>query len=217
MFILGFIIFTSFWFWKILNYNLFLSFILILTTFTTYRNFNSRIIGVTGILLFTILLLFQVKFTEISNLTTLNNNEITIQQQRINEYPQAKITLFNKTIWVPIANWFELRKENIVINKITENFSEVIDLNLYFFANHPRERNDVGEFEKFHYLFVILFLVGIFSSINSCDKKWFVLYFLLPVFMISFIGNKNPLGSFSLFPFIVVMISAGIKRILKFI
>lgn len=217
MFILGFIIFTSFWFWKILNYNLFLSFILILTTFTTYRNFNSRIIGVTGILLFTILLLFQVKFTEISNLTTLNNNEITIQQQRINEYPQAKITLFNKTIWVPIANWFELRKESIVINKITENFSEVIDLNLYFFANHPRERNGVGEFEKFHYLFVILFLVGIFGSINSCDKKWFALYFLLPVFMISFIGNKNPLGSFSLFPFIVVMISAGVKRILKFI
>ena len=114
MFLFGIIVLANFWFWKIAAYNLILLFVLILTSFEAYRSFNVDKIRYGAIVLYIILLLFQLKTTEITKLTALNNDQITIQQVRINEYPPVNLNFFGKTIWFPIANWFEQRPETIM-------------------------------------------------------------------------------------------------------
>jgi hypothetical protein len=139
---------------------------------------------------------------------------------RVNEYPPLHVRIGEKTIWISLANWFELRKESIAFSRIEKNFSQVVDPNLYFFANHPRERVGIKEFEKFPYIFIPFFLVGIFSLIKNrstgflkISKLILIASLTLPIILISLIGHKNPFGSFTLFPFLTIAISFGVERI----
>jgi hypothetical protein len=111
-----------------------------------------------------------------------------------------------------LANWFEQRKETISIYKIGKNFSEVIDPNLYFFANHPREKAGAKEFEKFSYILLPIFILGLFE-LKKRHLKYLILT-LSPIVFISIIGNNSPLGPFSLFPFFTIIISLGLKKFL---
>ena len=158
--------------------------------------------------LFSLLLFFQWKTSFITSLTYRNDNEKVIQQEWLKAYPPIYIKIDGKTIWIPIAHWLEQRKEFLVFYKLEENFSEVVDPNLFFFTNHPRERVGVREFEKFPYILLPIFIVGLFSIKKKNLKD--VLLGLSPVVLISFIGNSNPMGPFALFPFFAAIISIGL-------
>ena len=104
------------------------------------------------------------------------------------------------------------------------NFFELLDLNLYFLGNHPRERVGMQEFEKFPYIFIPIFLFGLFSLIKGCSQKIsqnnksiiiLALCLCLPIGLISLIGHKNPIGPFALFPFFAISIGSGVEGIYK--
>lgn len=165
----------------------------------------------TSICLYILIFLFQYKNSFVAPLTNLDTNEKLTQEIRLNAYPPFPITLGEKTIYIPIANWFEQRKETISVYKIGKNFSEIIDPNLYFFTNHPREKTGAKEFEKFSYILLPVFILGLFEI-----KKRQIKYIFLtisPIILISIIGNNSPIGPFSLFPFFALIISLGFKKI----
>lgn len=206
-------LFTNLWIWRIFAQNGLIAIILLLATTALYlsQKLNpTRFVQKTFTAIFLLLLFFQWKTTQISSLSYLDNDQQRIQQMRLREYPSVALTLGSKKIWIPIAHWFEGRVETISLFRMKDNFSESLDPTLYFFANHPRERVGVEEFEKFPYILLPFFLIGIFSKKFKIKSKTFVFSFLAPIILVTFIGNNNRLGPFSLFPFITVTAAYGL-------
>jgi hypothetical protein len=52
------------------------------------------------------------------------------------------------------------------IRKLEQNLFYSLDPNLYFFASHPRERAEVGEFDKYPWVLLPFFIVGLFLVIQ---------------------------------------------------
>ncbi len=139
-----------------------------------------------------------------------------MQIQRIKEYPPTYIQFGSKTLWIPAAHWFEERKETIVLKHMEENLFEVLDPNLYFFANHPRERIEVTEFEKFPYILLSFFLYGIYVLFKK-NRLLITLTSILPFVLFAFIGSNNPFGPFIFIPIIVCSITVGLQETFQLI
>ena len=203
-----FVLLANFWIWRILFNSVPLGLLVLASSIFLYLSFkrNSKKYFFAFLVLFSLLLIFQWKTTSEESLVELSNDEQRVQQMRLKEYPPIRIS---------IAHWFENREESIAFFRILENFSETIDPNLYFFANHPRERIGINEFEKFPYIFLPLFFYGLVLSVAERRKLVLGMSFILPVVLISIIGHKNQLGPFSLFPFLAVSITHGLELLFQ--
>ncbi len=207
--------FGNLWIWRVFSFSAALAILVVLCTFSFYllvNKHNPKKSLKVFLLLLLPLLFFQWKTTDKFSLTKLSNIEQHIQQMRLREYPSVKVDLLEKTIWIPIAHWFEGRTESIAFFRILDNFSQTIDPNLYFFANHPRERLGFGEFEKFPFIFLPFSVYGVLYLVNKKMGKELVLSIAASIILLSFIGTWNPLGPFSLFPFIGVATIVGTER-----
>ncbi len=222
LFSLGLVLFFNPWIWRIFSFNFFLGILVVLCAIFLYfrtthpRGVGNFHLGGVFICFLVLLLFFQWKTTETTSLTNLTNSDIMVRDMRLNEYPPVKVSLANKTLWIPIAHWFEGRQESIAFFRMSKNFSEVVDPNLYFFANHPRERIGISEFEKFPYLLLPFFAYGLVTIISRQKfNKNLKISFFVPILLLTLIGSKNSLGSFSFFPFIIVVSVFGLNQILK--
>jgi len=211
-----FAVFGNLWVWRILNFNVWLGIVLVIFSYfvikaTEIKKFNFILAS-----LFLVTLFFQWQRTDVRDLINLSNDEQRLQQQRLKEYPPVKISLGRKTLWIPVAHWFEGRHESIAFFRVKQNLFENLDLNLYFFAGHPRERIGFREFEKFSYVLLPFFILGIFNLLK--DKRYpSFFFFVLPLVLLAFIGNNNHLGPFSVFPFIAAGIYKGSDTFYKYI
>lgn len=169
--------------------------------------------GATCVFLASMLILsfLQIRTTNYEDLSYLDNDEQRVQQMRLKEYPPVKLSLFGKSLWIPMAHWFEERKEVITFYRLEKNFFQAIDLNLYFFSNHPRERVGTSEFEKYLYPLLPFFLIGSFAYFKE-SKYLLVGVIFLSLILISIIGFLNPLGPFLLFPFMSIAIYLGLEN-----
>ena len=203
-----FVLLANFWIWRILFNSVPLGLLVLASSIFLYLSFkrSSKKYFFAFLVFFSLLLVFQWKTTSEESLVELSNDEQRVQQMRLKEYPPIRIS---------IAHWFENREESIAFFRILENFSETIDPNLYFFANHPRERVGINEFEKFPYIFLPLFFYGLVLSVAERRKLVLGMSFILPVVLISIIGHKNQLGPFSLFPFLAVSITHGLELLFQ--
>jgi len=102
----------------------------------------------------------------------LNEAEISEINQRRGYYRK---TFFGK---------FSENKIVYVATKFQKNFFQLIDLNFYFFANHPRERAGIAEKEKFSWLLLPIFLLGLIWQVRK-RIYWNFFYFLITVLTIS--------------------------------
>lgn len=197
------------WIWKILLNNIFVGALLLLATlFFVLRVFNNKYSKI-FIVLFTSIIVIQINSTNINSLTHLDNYDIYVRDTRLSEYPPVHLTIFGKTVWIPAAHWIEGRKESVAFFRLLDNFSEVADPNLYFFANHPRERVGFEESEKFPFIFLPVFLYGTIFLIRKCPKKILFVTLLIPIFILTLVGHNNKFGSLSLFPFITASTTFG--------
>lgn len=202
---------TSIWIWKIIFANFLLGILVFATSFLLYKQLTNAKPNVWLIFAFLLLLASQYQSTTIKPLTSLTKQEEVIKIQRLKEYPPTYVQFDSKTLWIPAAHWLEGRRESVILMHLGQNVAEVLDPNLYFFSNHPRERVGVDEFEKFSYLLLPFFLYGTYLFIK--EKRWLVLsYALILLLLLTLIGNNNPLGPFSLLPFFVVTISYGMQK-----
>lgn len=191
--ILIFSLFSNLWIWKLISDNFLIAFLTILATFLLWLSFNKNANKYLKylIMVFLIMLFLQIKTTIINDLIFPKLNGFGI-----NFFKQFILNFYDTTF-----------------NKIKLNFSEVIDLNLYFFSNFPRGRFWYQEFEKFPYGLLPLFLIGIFQI--KKDKIVLFLTALAPVILLGVIGNNNPLGPFTLFPLVAMLIYLGTLKVLE--
>lgn len=193
-------LFLNLWIYKIFGFSFLLGILLVGATFALYKRHKL-------FYLFLILvLLFQYKTTHKIDLLSLSNDEQRIQVMRLREYPPD---------YLRIGYWIEARDESIVFFRVLKNFSEAVSPNLYFFANHPRGRVGVDEFEKFPFGFLPFFFIGIYNTIEKRNGYKIWVSILLSLFLISFVGNVCPIGPFSLFPAIAVLASRGLTVVQK--
>lgn len=108
---------------------------------------------------------------------------------------------------------------SLPLYKLQQNFFNNIDINLYFFASHPRERVGIEGFDKYIPIFLPIFLIGIFYFIYQPSFK-LLIYGTTLVIASSIIKPAYNLGPILLFPIINFMITIGImlslNRLLKY-
>ena len=200
---LGLALLANLWIYKILFANFFLGALVVLSTIFLKKNFNLLL------LTFIPIFLFQIVTTQKSSLTEIANDDRRLIDLRLRAYPSK---------YLRVGHWLEERKESIAGTRIIRNLFENLDPNLYFFAGSPRQRVGIKEFEKFPYVFLPFFLIGFVTILDLKDKnKILFISLLIPLLLLSIIGNQNKLGPFSLFPFMVLTISSGLKKINKFL
>lgn len=198
----------NFWIWKIFDSNIYLGVIIVLTTLVLYLFSLKQIKLNTLLLIFGIFILciFQIKLTPKKDLFGFTNDQIRLRDMRLREYPPMRL---------PVAYWFEQRKEFVVYFRMKENLGEVLDTNLYFFANHPRSRVSVTEIEKFPYLYLPFFVFGVISLSQKKKYLFFLSSLFIPLVVLTIYGNRSLVGPFVLFPFLVVSIFEGINFIFQ--
>ncbi len=208
-----FVLVLNLWIYKIFQFNIVIGLIAVLTSIFLWlalgqeKKYYSYIL----IPLFLALLFLQYKTTSKNPLTYLSPGEKLKQEVRLRGYQPVSVKVASKIFFIPAANWLELRPETVAFYRIEEHLSEVLDQNLYFFANHPREKYGVIEFEKFPYILFPFFIAGMFY-LKKRDIK-IILISLSPLVLISVIGSDNPGGPFGLFPFFSALISLGISKV----
>lgn len=201
-----FVLLFNYWIYKIFSINFFVGLIILVFTFLLYKYLKEKgkKIPKKLIILFLFVLLLQMLSTQKQSLVNISNDNRREIDMRLKAYPLK---------YLRIGHWLEERKESIAFSRVLNNFFENIDPNLYFFNNHPRERVGVKEFEKFPYVLFPVFLVGLLKIVKDKNKKILTLFYAIPIILLSFFGNLNPMGPFSVFPFFAITISEGLKPI----
>lgn len=204
MYVLSFIIpLISRWSWEVFSFN-FILFLLILAAtaflFLSIVKSSKKLLVIFSLLLVP-LLIVQWKTTKNRSFEYLDpTDERQINVRQSNVYAEFNIGKY-------IVN-----KPDYFFNKFQQNLLQSLDLNLYFFGNHPREVPGNREFEKFSFLLIPFFIYGLFKIKLS---PWKLLMILIPLTELILIGLNNHLGPFILFPFIASITSIGIFYSLK--
>lgn len=204
-----FLLLLNSWIYKIFSVSspialsvIFITFILFIFT----EDIKSKYLLFLSFLGILLLSFIQFKYTKAQDLTSFSNDQIRVRDMRLREYPIYRL---------PIGYWLEQRKESVAYFRLKSNLAESLDTNLYFFANHPRSRVGVNEFEKFHYLFLPFFVLGIFSEIQKRKFLEFIFLFFIPVLVLTILGNRSEFGPILLFPFFAINIYYGVVSIWK--
>lgn len=102
-------------------------------------------------------------------------------------------------------------KLTFYLDKYRKNFFQGLDLNYYFFANHPRERTGMTEKEIFFWFWLPVFLVGFLSSL----RKSFLITNLIFLGSLSIVSFFVKIDNFILLlsPFWAVNFYVGLKQI----
>ncbi len=205
-----FVLLTSLWIWRIFTSNFFLGLIILVAVISYYLAIQKSAKPIFYFALLAVLLFIQFKTTPPSPLTHLSDDDIRIQQERLNEYPPTHLTIIGKTIWFKFAHWFEEKPGATAVFRMEKNFFQAIDPSLYFFVNHPRERVGINEFEKLPYVYLPFFILGLVNILQKRQKLTLISLFT-PILLLTIIGNSNPLSNFCLLPILIVATAIGLK------
>lgn len=195
--IVFFSLFNS-WIWVILMKSILLAAILFICTLTLFSLmcfFNGRVLLLlSSCFLITYLIYIKLFFNPIWELSPTDIYKINFQRT---EYPKVLGSIFqNKAIYS--------------LNLLKERVFSVLDLNLYFFASHPRENH--SDFEKYNFVLLPLFIFGIFTLTKRHLKiVCFYLLFALSVYIFSFTSSE--LGPFLFFPLTSAITAKGFLTI----
>ncbi len=205
------IIFANFWIWKILKENPIIGIALIIVNillFLLTTKINKIILSLT--LIFCLFLSSQILISGFDkNLSTLTVDGQKQQDTRHGYFSQDLGKLFQNKYALHFY-----KEAYPYLNTYLNNTFDNLSPNLYFFENHPREREKVGEFSKYPGIFILPFIVG-FLLIFKSISKILVIYFLFAVLVSGFIRQNYFLGPVLFFPLINILISRGIIKTYK--
>ncbi len=207
------IIITTPWTWNILNYNLFLCFLLIMITIILAKlllaNRSHPVLILTLGCIFLVASIVNLRLGFDQDINRLNIDEKVQLDERHGYYAQDLGKLFLNRY---ALNYY--KNYNPSFSKFQKNFFSVIDPNLYFFASHPRERKGVMEFEKYPSFYLLLFISGIFYILQRKNLITLVVYLLATAFMSGFVAPGFILGPILIYPFVSTVIFLGLINIL---
>ena len=207
------VLFGNVWVWRVFTENLLFFVLLIFSSIFLVLSFKLKKKKPKMLFLVILFLLsmIQIRTTNIRSLTILANEDIRVKDMRLREYPPVYLSLGGKTMWIPVAHWLEDRPESIAFFRILGNMSQSIDPNYYFFANHPREKIELLNFEKFPFIMFPFFIIGTLKLVEKRYYFSFIFAFLVPIFILSIIGVDNRMGPFIVFPFIFLATFVGLR------
>ncbi len=211
------LLFLNAWIWRILNLNPMVFSLLIITSilvFKSYLDRKNQTFFLASIIIFCLLTIMQWQTTQIQSHTDLSNDDQRIHDIRVRLY-HSKIHLIRLlTAKFSLVNFFE-GDFATASYRLQRNFFETLDPNVYFFGGHPRERVWANDFEKFSWLLILPFLVGIYLFWKKSDR-FLKTAFLFSLIIFSYFGHRNQLGPFLLFPFIILCIFEGVVFFLNY-
>ncbi len=217
-FIFTLCLFLNLWIWRIFQNNLLIFGLLLITSFLLFYFWDKKIpLKTLGFIcsLFIILFIFQYQTTEIQSLINLTNDEFRVVSTRKTLYKSDSNLVRIIFYKLNFPEFYE-GSLNIAAWRLQRNFFETIDPNVYFFAGHPRERIWANDFEKFPFLYLPFFMVGlyVFTKKSTLIMK---LLFLICILAFGFLGHLNELGPFLLIPFFVCLITLGLLQTLNLV
>jgi hypothetical protein len=195
------------WIWRLGKENSGLAILLVIGCLVIVK------IRTQGLILISVLLIIlQLVNTSKQNLFYLDNDQQRVQEMRMREYPPVKISVAGKTVWIPASNWLEKRRETVGGMRIADNFFQLVDPGYYFWANYPRQRVGEAEFEKFPFVFLPVWLMGIAVWIEDKQKRKGLWILLGQVVITSWWGENRQLGPIGILPIMTSIIGAGLIR-----
>lgn len=208
MYILSIIIalISSSWSWELFSFNVYLLLIIWSASVLLYLSVvksSKKFLYIFCLILIPVLII-QWKTTKNARLDYMNTTDEYLFATR-----RKELSVFN----IHLGRYLE-NKPDYMFFKFEQNLLRNMDLNLYFFGGHPRERSGIKEFEKFSFLFLPFFILGLLKLVKSSPWQ-FSIILLIPLLELSIIGEDNPLGPFSLFPFFSVTIAIGLSFFMK--
>jgi len=207
------VILGNLWIWRMFSKNPIVALSSFIASWFLYRSLkNHKLYGlfIVGLI---ILAIFQIRQTEIYSLTYLTEQEKVVQIRRLNEYPPVKLNLWGKIVWIPLPHWLEERPEALILYRIQKNLSDAVSPNLYFFSNHPNERVGIKEDEKFPYLLLPFFIIGLLGIEFRKNKTLLFFSVIVPLALVSLIGDKVDSEPITMFPLMGVCSVFGIEYI----
>ena len=127
--------------------------------------------------------------------------------------PLAIDTISKKNSLIPnplLGKLFE-NKTTVFQVKFKSNFFVSMDINNYFFSLHPQEMGNNQNLNKYPYLAIIPFLIGLFYIMDNRQKKWIISSFLTAAFSLAFINNQDKFDIILYLPITLICIFGLIK------
>lgn len=116
-------------------------------------------------------------------------------EERLKAYPSFLLKL---------GYYLEAQPLVLYLYEVQKRFFQYLDLNYYFFANHPNSRVGITEIEKFPYIFIPFFIYGLYKLILNKNYKYFVFLILIILYLsVRYDELANPV---LIYPFIVYAI-----------
>lgn len=148
----------------------------------------------------------------------LTNNNIRIENTpfNLNQDSISRIVLYQNILKSlnPTFSRLYTNKATETVNNFEINLFETLNLNSYFFANHPLERVGAKEREKLYSGLLPLFILGLIS-VNSAYYLPTALGFAALILTSSLINNRNYESPALLFVPIMLFVGMGLERILR--
>lgn len=197
----------NFWFWRIVKENIFIGILLTLLTIFLYMLITQkRFQIITFVATFILLLVassvvLKSDFVKEAQLQTPEDQIKLTERHFYYAEDLGKVFLNSK-----VLNYY--KNYSLLIYKLQQNFFSNLDINLYFFASHPRERATIGEFEKYPSILLPIFIIGVLLLIYK-GSIWGAGYLLYASLVSAFVSPKYTLGPLLFFPFINVTLVMG--------
>ena len=205
--------FINFWIWRIIKIDIILGLTLVFLSISLIYIINVKFNK--QIFLFTLFLILFISYKTLisgfdKNLITLNPDQ---EKQLGGRHGFLAINLGKL-----VQNKFALRFYKDVypyINVYGSNIFNSLSPNLYFFTNHPREREKVAEFAKYPSILIAPFLVGLIALLKS-SKYLMGVYLIFAVGITGFINQTYLFGPILFFPLINLLITIGFLQLINF-
>lgn len=196
------IVLSNYWFWRILKHNFLVALLLLLITFLLFITIKKRyyLLIFATITIASILVLILIRSDFDKTLFLHTQEEIHSLNQRRSYYPKNIGAIFQN-------------KFNLSLYKFKRNIFANLDLNMYFFANHPRERGNISDFEKFSPFLIPAFIIGMLLSIKN-KNQILLSYFLFSLLISGIFSINSYLGPIFFFVLICILSSQGIAYVI---
>ncbi len=200
------------WFWFIVKVNPLILLVLVIFNFLllfSLIKLSGRIINAIVAALFAILILFNLQQGFDKSISAQSIDQNISQNKRHGYYSASLGKLYTNKISI-----YYYTKISRPFTKLQKNLFSTLDLNLYFFGSSPRERTDVSEFEKYSFLMMPFFLVGIYAVVKKRMLS-VKLYFIAAILASSVINANYLLGPVLFFPLINTVITLGFLAVIR--
>ena len=206
------VIFLNFWIWKIIQENPLIAIILIILTFLLFKLIDkgSKPLVLTVIIfLFLVLSFIMLGFNFDKSIQTITpEDEVKLNDRHFYYSEELGRVFLNRKV----LNFY--KNYSLPMYKFERNLFSNLDPNLYFFASHPRERAGIYEFEKYSFILLPFFIIGVMMLIYR-GSIWAACYLVAATLVSAFVSSNYVLGSILFLPLINVSIGLGIMQVFK--